>query len=313
MSIVMSCAAGLPAQAELKKDSESDPTFSPDGKQIVYSERWGEFVPARRAYIPQQQIWVMNVDGSNARNITKDNLDHHPRFSSDSSKIVFTRSLDGLNPYASHDIWIVDADGSGLKQITTTVEDESYPVFTADGNGLLFIRSKVRSAGGQAVLLNLQDGNERILVKDEYYAKQIMPTATGNGYTITCTRLDETGKPAATEPYMSVVAFLPKDSTKLEQVFAPDAKVFEVSRIVSTTDGKIPMVILNDAGGEIVAGIFLVRGQQATKVFKDLYSVSDVSKSGQIVNTHSPIPGSKPGIWVYTFKTKKWTNISRTP
>jgi len=68
----------LPDLYKLK--TVSDPQFSPDGKRIAFvvSE---SFLDKGKS---NQDIYVMNVDGTNIRNLTNNpSADNHPRWSSD--------------------------------------------------------------------------------------------------------------------------------------------------------------------------------------------------------------------------------------
>ncbi len=80
---------------------DGNPSFSPLGDRIVF-QRDGD-------------IWVMNPDGSNTVNLTKtESYEGCPWFSGDATRIAF----DGLRDEKS-DIFVIDADGSNLRRLTS--------------------------------------------------------------------------------------------------------------------------------------------------------------------------------------------------
>jgi sugar lactone lactonase YvrE len=96
---------------------DSAPSFSPDGKQMVFES-------ARDSHNALAlDIYVMNVDGSNVRRLTADPAhDEGPVFSPDGTKILFTSERGG-----SSDIWVMNADGSGLRRLTDDPSRDESP------------------------------------------------------------------------------------------------------------------------------------------------------------------------------------------
>ena len=99
--------AVIPAEDGAKREltrglsKDGNPSFSPLGDRIVF-QRDGD-------------IWVMNPDGSNTVNLTKtESYEGCPWFSGDATRIAF----DGLRDEKS-DIFVIDADGSNLRRLTS--------------------------------------------------------------------------------------------------------------------------------------------------------------------------------------------------
>jgi Tol biopolymer transport system component len=85
---------------------DAAPAWSPDGRQIAFeSDRDGD-----------KELYVMNADGSNVRQITQNTIhDEGPAWSPDGSRFVFTSGPDDLHG----DIWTMNADGTDPRQHTT--------------------------------------------------------------------------------------------------------------------------------------------------------------------------------------------------
>ncbi len=85
----------------------------------------------------EDEIWVMNADGSNRQNLTRHDgakiSDIDPRWSPDGRRIVFAS-----DPTGSMQIWVMNADGSGATQLTSLPGQNRYPSFTADGKQIVF-------------------------------------------------------------------------------------------------------------------------------------------------------------------------------
>jgi len=94
------------SEVRLTTSPEMDylPSFSPDGKRLAFtSYASGE-----------EEIWVMDLDGKNARSLTHDPKgDWSPAWSPDGRTIAFTSSRDGVNQ-----LWLMDADGSHQRPLT---------------------------------------------------------------------------------------------------------------------------------------------------------------------------------------------------
>jgi Tol biopolymer transport system component/serine/threonine protein kinase len=80
------------------------PDPSPDGRSIAFVGRQGQ----------QQDIWVVQTDGSGLRPLTDDAArDRLPRWSPDGRRITFVSNRSG-----SDQIWSIRPDGSDLRQVT---------------------------------------------------------------------------------------------------------------------------------------------------------------------------------------------------
>ena len=100
-----------------------DATWSPDGSIIAFaSSRAGA-----------RQLFVMNADGTNIRQVTYlDKMGGRSAFSPDGTKLAFYRG-----PAGDHNIYVINIDGSGLVQLTNG-GDNLGPTWSPDGNWIAF-------------------------------------------------------------------------------------------------------------------------------------------------------------------------------
>jgi Tol biopolymer transport system component len=137
------------------KGYDAEATVSPKGDKIVFtSTRSGDL-----------ELWVMNINGSKPKQITKSlGYDGGAFFSPDGSKIVFRASRpktaeeikeykdllkQGLVQPTNMEIFVCNADGSNLKQITNLGKANWAPFFTPDGKKILFSSNHASSRGFQ--------------------------------------------------------------------------------------------------------------------------------------------------------------------
>jgi Tol biopolymer transport system component len=125
--------------------TDSHPSWSRDGRRIVFvSRRDGN-----------AEIYVMNADGSGLRNLTRtpsDDLD--PAWSPDGRAIAFVQKKCMPNPrdrrcatsYETY-LYVVNADGSGLRRLTTRRAHVFNPSWSADGKTIRYARSLVNADG----------------------------------------------------------------------------------------------------------------------------------------------------------------------
>jgi len=107
-------------------ERNTEPAWSPDGRQIAYSSdrEW----PAG--------IYVMDADGRNIHRVTSAMADdHHPTWSPDGRQIAFDRTLEPPAPSSRHDVWLVQVDGTGETNLTSSLPNAAYeePEWSPDG------------------------------------------------------------------------------------------------------------------------------------------------------------------------------------
>ena len=96
---------------------------SPDGNRIVFEVMGGN-------------MFVMNIDGTNLIDL---GLGDNPRWSSDSNKITYMITEDDGHDFTGSDIFIINSDGKGKKNLTNTKDLlEMNPGFAPDGKSIVF-------------------------------------------------------------------------------------------------------------------------------------------------------------------------------
>jgi TolB protein len=115
-------AIALPYQ--LTHAQNYDPSLSPDGRRIVYIS----VVSGR------EQLFTMNVDGSNSVQLTHDDVSHEdPTWSPDGTRIAFVMVKDTLEV-----IHVMNADGSGVQALTPVGVRAIHPNWAPDGRRLAY-------------------------------------------------------------------------------------------------------------------------------------------------------------------------------
>jgi dipeptidyl aminopeptidase/acylaminoacyl peptidase len=110
--------------------SISDVHFSPDGKTIVYTVSTPDLPRAKRT----TQVWLMDADGHNARQVTSgDKSSSSPVFSPDGRWLAFISSRDG-----SANLYVMPVTGGEARRVTNISTGVSDPVWSPDGKRLAF-------------------------------------------------------------------------------------------------------------------------------------------------------------------------------
>ncbi len=86
------------------------------------------------AFVYANDIWIADRNGSNPRQLTRDDgVEFRPRFSPDGKNIAFTAQYDG-----NLDVFLVPVAGGVPKRLTWHPGPDMAQGFTPDGQSILF-------------------------------------------------------------------------------------------------------------------------------------------------------------------------------
>lgn len=109
--------------------------FSPDGSRLVFTSDQGG----------GDNIWTMNLDGSDAKQVTKEKfrLLNSPSWSPDGNYVVARKHFTGMRSLGAGEIWMYHKSGGKGVQLNkrpNEQKDLGEPVYTQDGKYVLFSR-----------------------------------------------------------------------------------------------------------------------------------------------------------------------------
>jgi Tol biopolymer transport system component/DNA-binding winged helix-turn-helix (wHTH) protein len=182
--------------------------WSPDGR-IVYGSHVGG----------NADIWVMDVDGGNQRQLTFDpHRETWPVVSADGRYIVFVaQGPDGIH------LWRIDADGGNRKQLTQG-RGESFPSLSPDGRWVCFTSMEL---GWPAIArVSINGGETELLTRHPSGRPVVSPDGKSVAYVY---RDEPTNR--------TIVAILPSEGGEPTKVFS-DMPTPDFDLVRWTPDGR---------------------------------------------------------------------------
>lgn len=171
-------------QIQLTKNLNATfPQWSPDGSKIVFhtDKKIGSEI--------HHEIYVMNSDGSNQIQLTNDNSknSYFPQWSLDGSKIIFSREptpqnriTELRNTFFDTEIYLMNADGTNQTNITNNSKiDDMYPNLSPDGSKVVFESFNYKSPN-QIYLLNINGSGLKKLNDENTGGKSPIWSPDGN-------------------------------------------------------------------------------------------------------------------------------------
>jgi hypothetical protein len=148
MAVVICMAGGVSANLA-KPATDSSPSWSPDGKHLVFeSDRDGNL-----------DIFIVAVDGGEPVNITRHpKRDRSVAWSPDGTKIAFESNRSGIG-----DIFLMNPDGSGLVNLTRGQAQSILPSWSADGKRIVFCSSRGDGVVQNIYIMDADGSNPRLL------------------------------------------------------------------------------------------------------------------------------------------------------
>lgn len=118
--------------------SISDVHISPDGKSVIYTVATPDLPRASRA----TQLWMMDIDGRNARQITTgETSSASPIFSPDGRWISFINSKDS-------NLYVMPASGGEARKVTNISTGVADPLWSPDSKWIAFSTDVYPECGG---------------------------------------------------------------------------------------------------------------------------------------------------------------------
>jgi serine/threonine protein kinase len=91
------------------------------------------------------QIWTINPDGSEPQQLTFDPGDKtQPRWSPDGSRLLYVApgGSDQFGAPLGLDLWVINADGTGIAKVTSSTGDDFDPAWSPDGTQIAFTSTR---------------------------------------------------------------------------------------------------------------------------------------------------------------------------
>jgi len=145
--------------------TDAHPSWSPDGRRVVFASDRGD----------SSDLYVMDTDGSNVQVLyagPTDDVD--PVWSPDGRWIAFSSASKAgcgvEDPACSYHLWVMKADGSGARQITTGDGHDIEPTWSLDGSRVAFASDRdgdfdvyvVTVEGGDVEQVTNDPGDDRM-------------------------------------------------------------------------------------------------------------------------------------------------------
>jgi Tol biopolymer transport system component len=123
--------------------SEGQPAWSPDRTKLLYRRT------PQNPLVQNADTWVLDIAGSAAdpaHPVTQPVLlrtgdERYPSYSPDGTQIAFRGDLDLAEPSGDEEIYVMDADGTNVRQLTSNADFDSAPSWSNDGEQILFERA----------------------------------------------------------------------------------------------------------------------------------------------------------------------------
>lgn len=171
----MPIAGGTPKRISEGLAWDVQPRFSPDGTRIAFtSDRGGG-----------DNIWVMNTDGSDKRQVTKEDfrLLNQPAWSPDGRFIAAKKHFTTERSAGTGEIWLYHVSGGGGVQVVERANERlqkelGEPVFAPDGSAIYYTRN---TTGGN-VFEYAQDSNAGIFAIERHDLATGEVTTAVSGY-----------------------------------------------------------------------------------------------------------------------------------
>jgi len=159
-----------------------DPSFSPDGRRIVFrGERNG-----------RTGLWLLNLDGGGPRQLTQlsnpDGFEGNAAWSPDGHNIAFTRALppDATNKSAHTSIVVLDIDSGAARDLPITGLPSPFvsdPSWANGGKEIVFVtRMPQTLRGGRVWIVSAAGGQARPLTEQSVEA--LFPTFSSDGLSL---------------------------------------------------------------------------------------------------------------------------------
>ena len=135
---VMPIGGGTPTRIAEGLAYEHQPRFSPDGRRIAFtSDRGGG-----------DNIWIMNVDGSDKQQLTNESfrLLNQPSWSPDGRFIIAKKHFTTQRSLGTGEVWLYHVSGGGgvrlVKRANEQLQKElGEPIYAPDGKSLYYVRN----------------------------------------------------------------------------------------------------------------------------------------------------------------------------
>jgi Tol biopolymer transport system component len=138
---------------------DGGPFFSWDGKQIAFRGRQlgaGAELDEYKSLLKEGlwrptslELFVMNRDGSNLRQVTKlGSANFAPSWHPDGKRLIFSSNHEDPKG-RNFDIYLINLDGTGLERVSFNDTFDGFPMFSPDGRKLVFASNRNAKAEGE--------------------------------------------------------------------------------------------------------------------------------------------------------------------
>lgn len=232
----MPITGGTPTRIAEGLAYDQQPRFSPDGKRIAFtSDRGGG-----------DNIWVMNLDGGDKRQVTKEEfrLLNQPSWSPDGRFIVAKKHFTTGRSLGTGEVWVYHVSGGGGVQLVKRASEQlqkelGEPIYAADGKSVFYTRNVTPGP----IFEYAQDSNTALFDIERYDLEtgEVTTAVSGLGGSVRPTPSPDGKK----------IAFVRRERTK--------SKLY-VKDLTSGEERKIDLLELLGDDGEALARLAGPRG-----------------------------------------------------